>query len=90
MATQFDPAELTPSRADFEDPSLTPQEQEMAHKIGRKLIWAMAAMYLLPPIAILSLSGVALVALFRRATAEWFRFARQVRLEHWQLRQSLA
>ena len=89
LAMAFDPADITPTRQDFADPNLTPEEQQAAYDVVRYFPIAMVAMYTLPPLAMLALSITALAALLGRRTAEWFQFARDLRREHRQLRDAI-
>ena len=55
----------------------------------RNFIFGMFAMYALPGLMGLLLGGTALWSLLSRETGAWFRFARQTRWEHRQLRREL-
>lgn len=52
-------------------------------------VLAMSVAYMMPMIVGILLGITSLVSLLTRRTAEWFQFARQLRYEHQQLRQSL-
>ncbi len=56
----------------------------------RGFMYAGIAMYALPVLAELVLGGTALWTLLCRPTGRWFRFAREIRLEHRQLQEQLA
>jgi hypothetical protein len=64
-------------------------QKKEAFSPSRVLLGTMA-MYVLPLVVGLLLGCVQLWALLSRATAQWFRFARQLRWEHQQLRLSLS
>ncbi|HZL91809.1 MAG TPA: serine/threonine-protein kinase [Pirellulaceae bacterium] len=63
----------------------TPEEK----RVIANMIPAVLASYALPMIVGLMLGATSLVALLARRTGEWFRFARQLRVEHQQLREAL-
>jgi serine/threonine protein kinase len=67
------------------DPSATPEEKFVA----ANFVMAMTAAYLMPMIVGIALAVTSLAALFSRRTREWLSFARQLRLEHRQLRETL-
>jgi serine/threonine protein kinase len=56
----------------------------------RNFVYGLAGFYGLPFVVAVVLFGTALWNLFSKATAEWFRFAANVRAEHWLVRQRLA
>jgi serine/threonine protein kinase len=56
---------------------------------ARNMVFGMLAMYALPGFMGLLLGGTALWSLLSRPTGAWFRFARQTRWEHKQLRREL-
>jgi serine/threonine protein kinase len=56
----------------------------------RNFIYASYAMYALPVGLGVLLGAIALWALLSRVTGQWFRFAREVRMEHRRLRKQLA
>ncbi len=68
------------------DATATPEEKAM----GRNLIAAMMAAYLMPTIVGITLAVTSLVAIGSLRTREWLRFARMLRREHRQLRESLS
>ena len=68
------------------DPTATPEERA----IGANMILAMTVAYLMPMIVGIALSVASLAALLSRRTREWLVFARQLRLEHRQLKESLS
>jgi serine/threonine protein kinase len=69
--------EGTPNAA---DPNFRPQN----------FLYALLGFYGMPFFVGLLLGGTALWALLNRATGAWFRFAAEVRAEHWLVRQRLA
>jgi serine/threonine protein kinase len=68
------------------DPTATPEEKFIA----ANLVMAMTAAYLMPMIVGIVLAIVSLAALLSRRTRDWLAFARQLRLEHRQLKESLS
>jgi hypothetical protein len=58
--------------------------------MGRNLIAAMMAAYLMPTIVGITLAVTSLVAIGSLRTREWLRFARMLRREHGQLREFLS
>ncbi|HUE70387.1 MAG TPA: serine/threonine-protein kinase [Pirellulaceae bacterium] len=68
------------------DPTATPEERA----IGANVILAMTVAYLMPMIVGIALSVASLAALLSRRTREWLAFARKLRREHRQLKESLS
>jgi hypothetical protein len=66
-------------------------EQEKVQSLpAQNFIYGALAMYALPLLAALTLGGTALWALLSPTTGRWFRFAREIRLEHRRLKEQLA
>jgi serine/threonine protein kinase len=70
-------------------PDSIPTDAELK-TTARNFLYAGFAMYALPVSLGFVLSGTALWALLSRPTGRWFRFAREVRLEHRRLKELLA
>lgn len=68
------------------DPTATPEEKSVA----ANFVIAITAAYLMPMVVGILLSITSLAALFHRRTRDWLAFARNLRQEHRQLKESLS
>ncbi|MEX2176564.1 MAG: serine/threonine-protein kinase [Pirellulaceae bacterium] len=75
-----DPAATPPPADESMEPEFTP----------KTFLLAILAVYSVPILMGLLLGGVVLWSLLTRRTAEWFRFARDIRSEHRRMREELA
>jgi len=66
------------------------EEKLKINLAAQNFLYGAIAMYALPLLAALILGGTALWALLSPITGRWFRFAREIRLEHRRMKEQLA
>jgi hypothetical protein len=66
------------------------EERVKINLAAQNFLYGAIAMYALPLLAALTLGGTALWALLSPTTGRWFRFAREIRLEHRRMKEQLA
>ena len=82
-AFQPPPSEVDPAGGDAGQPQTAPVS-------GRNFLFAIFAFYGMPLVVGLVLHGTALWALLTRRTGEWFKLAREIRVEHRRARDELS